>query len=380
MNQKQNHQYHFRSFVIYFILLIIATLITFKARSHQLKKNTDILEDIRLWAVQYGGYSPKQLIGVRMLKEDSYQEQKIKYYQLAPCSSICGELEECAQLCQKKIKDWNDNLAFSKLMVEAYADQRLIGRIGLPMNENLKLVAWPSPNLFALLQGQNQFHQLILIQIPPQALREDQQQGTDTKVPQMRIVAELDLGVYSDFTTKKTVEFKDLDGDQQIDILAPEPTFARLTPKPVLVEMAYRFEKGVLRAAPSLLKGDIPKKEELREYLLKIDPQKNPDQLFTNALKFAFQGHLELADEIIQLSYSQDAEKQSYWNQLKQYLKQSEYWVEPEKKQELQQSKQPDTTINTADNQENQRTVKGNTTPKGKGKTKKPSNIISPID
>ncbi len=329
MSQSKKNKYDFKVFLFYFALLILATLITFNARSKHLKKNTDLLEDIRQWAVQYGGYSPKQLIGVRLLKEDTHQEEKIKYYQLAPCTSICGEIEECAQLCQKKMKDWTDHLAFSKLLVEAYSENKIIGRIGLVMNENLKLVAWPSPNLFALLQSQNGFHKLILIQIPPQTMREEQQENGNHKIPQMRVVAELDLGVYSDFSSKKTVEFKDLDGDQQIDILAPEPTFARLTPKPVFVEMAYRFEKGVLRAAPSLLKGDIPKREDLREYLLKINPQKNPDQLFTNVLKFAYQGHLDLADEIIQLSYSQDQEKLGYWSQLKQYLKQSEYWVEP---------------------------------------------------
>lgn len=380
MSQKESKK-HFNLFLFYLFLLVCGMMITFSARSKQHLQKQDLLTEIRKWGVEYGGYSSKQLLGVRLLKEDTLKDKLIKYYQIAPCTSLCGEIPECAQLCQRKISDWKENLAFSKLMVEAYMEDKLIGRIGLQMNDHLSLVAWPSPNLFALLQEDSENYQLILIQIPPQSKKNQTQinlqnlNETEDEPPiqQMRIVAQLDLGSFKKFS------FDDLDGDQQIDILAPEPIFARLNPKPIYVEMVYRFEKGILRAAPSLLRGEIPAKDKLREYLLKINPQQNPDLLFSNAIRLAFQGYLPLADELVAMSYSQDPTKLAYWNQLKIYLKQSEYWIEPKSQIQNQAIDLPTSTDQSKTEEMNTGMNTGMKKNKKENKSKKPA-IIVPID
>lgn len=283
-----------------------------------------VYEELRLHPPQH----PAQIIAVREVHQQHIKDLQLTAYWVTPCSSLCGPQATCAQSCQDRITQWKGILPKGAMLLDAYQSihhnktlnrdeikdldaVRFLGRVALPHMGEIQVIFWSkTQKLLALTQKSevDESHILYLFKATEQGLN---------------LVAHLQLGRlgYNVSQLKELIEFKDLDDDGRVELIAPDPRFTLLLPQAINVSMVYKITKKGLVVKPQLIQGNIPELTELRTWLLQSTQDKRPlNEFFAELLTFCLQDKCHVANEILYLAYPQDKNIQAYWVQLKSYL------------------------------------------------------------
>jgi hypothetical protein len=257
---------------------------------------------------------PNSIIGVRQTYEHEERGLRFATYLIAPCSSVCGVEQACAQVCQELIKEWEGPLIGSKLVLEAWSSdtETLLGRVALNTVASTELVWWSKTHMKLAVTQRDALHcctRLMVFSIQDQVLVR---------------TASLNLGAYQphqEVRGESIFQFRDLNDDGHIELLAPDPRFALIRPHPIYAPMVYRLTDKGLIPAPEFLRARIPELTELRSWIAEWEERHvSLERLFSEMLSYCFKGHCETADQIVHLAFPQNEDIQEYWEQLKVYL------------------------------------------------------------
>ena len=276
------------------------------------QQETDKLHEIRSW-VQKEAQLEQELIAVRQIYSESDRGLKVSAYLVAPCSSLCGETSECAQICQEKMISHEGPLFRSLILIEAHNTKknRFLGRVLIDSTGPIKLVSWlKKENKLAFIQnsGRACCNKLLIfssIQIP------------SSKEARLKKEAQLNLGP---FGNEKYVVFEEYSQSDHLVFRAPEMHFALLTPTPFYIPMVYHLVDGVIQPRPDLIALNIPTRNQYRAWLLEEGKRSTPlSELMQYLITFCLKGECQTADELMHLAYPQNEEILDYWAQLKEY-------------------------------------------------------------
>ena len=299
--------------LFYPLLFVLGGLgfLTFIFKVQDPEKNTVKLNEIREW-VQKELKLEKELIAVRKIYTyESERGLKVSAYLTAPCSSLCGQRSECAQICQEKMMTHEGPLFRSSILIEANQVKKklFLGRTLIDSVGPLELVKWSKKeNRLAFIQksGTPCCSYLLVFQ----------SQETESGERILKRDLQFQLGPYG----KSDIQFQDYNQDDEMEYIVPEPHFAQLTPTPFKIPMVYQFKEGKIQPRPELMNLIIPTRDQYRAWLLEKGKKLTSlKELLAHFIIFCLKGSCQTADELMHLAYPQNETYLEYWSQLKQY-------------------------------------------------------------
>ena len=337
--QSQTIKYKWLAWVVFIILVSSLTFTT-----SMLHTRPDLITDIRLWVQEQSIWpdlenSPEQtpLIAVRQIYETQQSKLLLRAFLLIPCQSLCGAGDSCARHCQELITRWEGGTSDAKLMVEGedLKTGQKLGRVLLDTVAPIELRYWSRRHqLIALLQTVNHDdHRLHLIK-----LQEIEQTTQPTRSSSKLIYSyQLKLGPFTGRSqaSEGQTSFVDIDRDGRVELIAPSPLFAQLTPVSLSVPIPYRLgdQPGDVTFAPELIQVQPPNAPEMRQWLVKqrggdeaastVGSWSQVKKVFTQALLICLQGNCAQGEELIRFAYPQHDTLLRTWDQLKLRLEQS---------------------------------------------------------
>ncbi|MEE2643465.1 MAG: hypothetical protein VYD19_00910 [Myxococcota bacterium] len=297
----------YKNLSAYLISLVAVMLLTALLRNRrELSERESLLISLEQWAQRSEFFSETDEVAVRLLEEENLHPYRLRVYQLIPCQKLCEPEEDCEALCQRRGQEVSDPPAGSLLLFEVFEGKRgPLARIPFPKAARLFYHSWP-PREFIVLRsqpsnGEHRFHFLNP--------RNDYQ-----------LFGEIDTGRFDE------IRFEDQDGDGQPELIAPDPTFARL-PHLYHIEVAFQISPEELTPAPSLTRMEPPALSQIREWIREAKEARDPmNQLFLRALTLAHRGYPLAADKLISFAYpNQNDYVEEQWMLLKEKLKASPF-------------------------------------------------------
>jgi hypothetical protein len=311
-------------------LSTVVLLVSFSLYHHERGPSLDRLTEIREWALKQRLWSNLAdedgvpLIAVRHIYNVEQNQLRLNAYLLVPCRAVCGVGSSCARQCQSLIQNWRGHSTQARLMIEGYdlkKDQSL-GRLILDEIAPIKLRYWSRKHkLISLIQDVSS-HERTLHVIKLKASH-----GSE-HTPYLSYYDRLSLGSYHGFESplEGSVTFRDLNGDGQIELLAPLESLVHLRPISVFVPTPYKLTDKGLQIAPELIALESPKQNELRQWLLSL--RGNDEQSITMSkvkrvlsfgLLLCLKDQCKRGDELIGYAYPQHTAVIQLWGQLRRY-------------------------------------------------------------
>ena len=340
-------------------LTSIMLLISWSLYSPERNDDQNKLAEIRRWALSellwpnLTRSDPPPLIGVREVYQVEQAQLRLNAYLLIPCEEVCGTTENCLRHCQTLMVDWAGQSSEARLMIEGYdlKQGRPLGRLILDHVSPIELRYWSRRHgLISLIQTRSAREKsLILLKLRSnqQAHREQidskgrpyqrsskesltGEKPTDDQALRLTKYDELSLGPYhgQESPLEGSVSFRDLDGDDQVDLIAPLEQLVHLKPLQIFVPTPYRLTEKGLRRAPDLINVISPKSNEIRQWLIALrgENEVKPSierikRLFSFCLLLQLRGEGESADQLVSLAYPQYPPVLHLWSQLGEHLR-----------------------------------------------------------
>ena len=334
-------------------LTSIMLLISWSLYSPERSDHQNKLAEIRRWALSNSLWpnltrsDPPPLIGVREVYQVEQAQLRLNAYLLIPCEEVCGATANCLRHCQTLMVDWEGQSSKARLMIEGYdlKQERPLGRLILDHVSPVELRYWSRRHgLISLIQTRSAREKsLILLKLrSDEQARRDQMDskghkgGHPTEQPTTEPALwltkydELSLGPYhgQESPLEGSVSFRDLDGDDQVDLIAPLERLVHLKPLQIFVPTPYRLTERGLRRAPDLINVISPRSDEIREWLIALrgENEVKPSierikRLFSFCLLLRLKGEGERADQLVNLAYPQYPPVLHLWSQLGEHLR-----------------------------------------------------------
>ena len=331
-------------------LILITLLISWSLYSPQRDHEQNKLAEIRTWALdqavwpQLSQRETDPLIAVKEVYSVEQSQLSLKAYLLVPCESLCGQTEACARHCQTLMIDWGGKSPQARLMVEGYdlKTRSSLGRLVLDQVSPIELRYWSRRHLLiSLIQTMSSEEKtLLLIKLipkdklqssPPTKERRQREAHQEEHEQQLQLSSydSLSLGPYHGHESplEGSVSFRDLDGDDQVDLIAPLEYLVHLKPLQLFVPTPYRLTAQGIKQAPELINVIPPSNDQLREWILAIRGENETEptisrakRLFSFGLLLCLKGEFDKADQLIRFAYPQYPPVLHLWDQLRAHL------------------------------------------------------------
>lgn len=325
----------------------------------QRKRRLDPLTEIRVWALQQNLWpqllkesQKTPLIAVRQVYEVDQQGLKLSAYLLVPCVELCGSSPGCERTCQQYIQHWSGHSSQAHMMIEAYDQkhQESFGRLILDEVAPLKLRYWSYKHkLLALIQSRSETDQLLhLIHVKARQFQfkaEDMESTVAGDLAHEKKASEqdinrfyleyydhLELGPHHGLEAplEGSVSFRDLNGDGQVDLLAPFEGLVHVKPNTWFLPTPYEMTDQGLKLAPNMIQLSPPQTDDLRSWLLSLrgsDDEALKDSHIKSTLSFGLllclKGECDYGEELMYYAYPQQRNIHQIWAQLRQYVEKS---------------------------------------------------------
>lgn len=288
------------------------------------------LEELRRWAAYELGLPERELIAAREVSDESRRGVRLVTHLVAPCTSICGHHERCAQVCQERVAGWSGPLVGGRLLVSLRVREGggLVAVTSLTDLSPPRLVAWDRrKRLLTLSQrdGADCCERLSVFEAPEPHAAEPIAGLSDARpseYPRLTRRAEHYMGPYGAFGSRDRLQIsaRAEEGRGEVVWWVPDAHFARLSPRPLKVTLPHTLTAQGLRPDLDRLRVEVPEVGERREWLLRFArTSEGVEALLTALVTLCLKGRCPVADELAHLAYPQSPETLSYWLQLKDY-------------------------------------------------------------
>ncbi len=287
------------------------------------------LGEVRRWATHELGRPPGELIAARVVSDEARRGVRLVTHLVAPCASLCGAHERCAQVCQERISGWSGPLVGGRLLISLREeDGTLVGVTSLTQLSSPRLVAWDRQRrLLTLSQrdGVGCCEQLSVFESPPPSSAPPLRSLSDAlprDYPRLQRRAEHFMGPYRalDEQDRLLISVRSADERGPIEWRVPDAHFARLSPRPLKVILPHLLTPRGLRPDLTRLRVEVPDLSERRAWLMRFPRTgEGVESLLTALVTLCVKGRCALADDLARLAYPQSPEMLSYWLQLKEY-------------------------------------------------------------
>lgn len=286
------------------------------------------LGELRRWAAHELGRPPGELMAARVVRDEARRGVRLVTHLVAPCASLCGAHESCAQVCQERVARWSGPLVGGRLLASLSEEGGgLLGVVALSDLSPPQLVAWDRRSrLLTLSQrdGVECCERLSVFEAPAPGARHPPRSLRDappSDYPRLQRRAEHFMGPYRalDEQGRPLISVR---GDErgEVEWRAPDAHFARLSPRPLRVTLPHTLTASGLRPDLARLRVAAPDVGERRAWLLGFPrTSEGVEALLTALVTLCLKDRCALADELAHLAYPQSPEMLSYWLQLKDY-------------------------------------------------------------
>jgi hypothetical protein len=287
------------------------------------------LEELRRWAAYELGVGEGALIAARELSDEGRRGVRLTTHLVAPCTSLCGHHESCAQVCQERVSRWSGPLVGGRLLVSLRSKEgALLGVTSLTDLSPPRLVAWDRrKRLLTLSQrdGVDCCERLSVFEAPDlsgaPALRA-LSAAPPSAYPRLTRRADHFMGPYHAFGSldRLQISARSDEGRGEVVWWIPDAHFARLSPRPLKVTLPHVLTARGLSPDIERLRVETPEVSERRRWLLRFPrTSEGVESLLTALVTLCLKGRCADADQLAHLAYPQSPETLSYWLQLKEY-------------------------------------------------------------